>query len=149
MDRRPTTPALDMLPRDAFAGGLDFFQRWGDKRYTLAGSVGGSYLQGEPAALQQVQRSSNRYYQRPDAQGFRYDPTRTSLAGVSADLYLNKVAGAWRWGIAGSTTSPGFEVNDLGFQKRVDEISAAATLGHRWTTPGTVFRQASAYLQVA
>src|SRR3989449_7839244 len=40
-------------------------------------------------------------------------------------------------------------VNDLGFQKRVDEISAAATLGHRWTRPGKVFRQASAYLQVA
>jgi len=68
---------------------------------------------------------------------------------VSADLYFNKVAGAWRWGVAGSTNSPGFEVNDLGFKKRVDEISAAATLGHRWTRPGKVFRQASAYLQVA
>src|SRR5437016_5477742 len=149
MDRRPTTPALDMLPRDAFAGGLDFFQRWGDKRYTLAGSVGGSYLQGEPAALQQVQRSSNRYFQRPDAQRFRYDPTRTSLAGVSADLYLNKVAGNWRWGVAGRTTSPGFEVNDLGFQNRVDRISAAAALGYKWTKSGRTLRQANAYLQVA
>ena len=149
MDRRPTTSALDMLPRDAFAGGLDFFQRWGDKRYTLAGSVGGSYLQGEPAALQQVQRSSNRYFQRPDAQRFSYDPTRTALAGVSADLYLNKVAGNWRWGVAGRTTSPGFEVNDLGFQNRVDRISAAAVLGYKWTKPGRLFRQANAYLQVA
>ena len=149
MDRRPTTSALDMLPRDAFAGGLDFFQRWHDKRYTLAGSLGGSYLQGEPAALQQVQRSSNRYYQRPDAQGFRYDPTRTSLAGLSADLYLNKVAGNWRWGVAGRTASPGFEVNDLGFQNRVDRISAAASLGYKWTRSGRTVRQATAYLQVA
>jgi len=149
MDRRPTTPALDMLPRDAFAGGLDFFQRWGDNHYTLAGSVGGSYLQGEPAALQQVQRSSNRYFQRPDAQRFRYDPTRTALAGVSADLYLNKVAGNWRWGVAGRTTSPGFEVNDLGFQNRVDRISAAAALGYKWTKSGRTLRQANAYLQIA
>ncbi len=149
MDRRPTTPALDMLPRDAYAAGLDFFQRWGDKRYALAGSIGGSYLTGEPAALQQVQRSSNRYYQRPDAQRFRYDPTRTSLAGVSADLYLNKVAGNWRWGVAGRTTSPGFEVNDLGFQNRVDRISAAAALGYKWTKSGRIVRQANAYLQVA
>src|SRR5213596_2356867 len=149
MDRWPDSPALDVLPTRAYAGGLDFFRRWGDKTYSLAGSLGRSYIAGDPAALRQAQRSSNRYYQRPDASSFRYDPTRTSLAGVSADLYLNKVAGAWRWGIAGSTTSPGFEVNDLGFQKRVDQISAAAALGHRWTRPGKVFRQASAYLQVA
>src|SRR5206468_717016 len=149
MDRWPDSPALDVLPTGAYAGGVDFFRRWGDKTYALAGSLGGSYITGEPAAIRQAQRSPNRYYQRPDAVPFRYDPTRTSLAGVSADLYLNKVAGAWRWGIAGSTNSPGFEVNDLGFQKRVDEIAAAATLGHRWTRPGKAFRQASAYLQVA
>ena len=149
MDRWPDSPALDVLPTRAYAGGLDFFRRWGSKTYSLAGSVGASYIGGDPAAIRQAQRSSNRYYQRPDASSFRYDPTRTSLAGVSADLYLNKVAGAWRWGIAGSTNSPGFEVNDLGFQKRVDEIAAAATLGHRWTRPGKAFRQASAYLQVA
>jgi uncharacterized protein DUF5916/cellulose/xylan binding protein with CBM9 domain len=149
MDRWPDSPALDVLPAGAYAGGLDFFRRWGDKTYSLAGSLGGSYVAGDPAAIRQAQRSSNRYYQRPDASSFRYDPTRTSLAGVSADLYLNKVAGAWRWGIAGSTNSPGFEVNDLGFQKRVDQISAAAALGHRWTRPGNVFRQASAYVQLA
>ena len=149
MDRWPDSPALDVLPTRAYAGGLDFFRRWGSKTYSLAGSVGGSYIGGDPAAIRQAQRSSNRYYQRPDASSFRYDPTRTSLGGVSADLYFNKVAGAWRWGIAGSTNSPGFEVNDLGFQKRADQISAGAALGHRWTRPGKVFRQASAYLQVA
>ncbi len=149
MDRWTDSPALDVLPTRAYAGGLDFFRRWGSKTYSLAGSVGASYIGGDPAAIRQAQRSSNRYYQRPDASSFRYDPTRNSLAGVSADLYFNKVAGAWRWGIAGSATSPGFEVNDLGFQKRVDQISAAAALGHRWTRPGKVFRQASAYLQVA
>src|SRR5206468_217541 len=33
-----------------------------------------------------------------------------------------------------------YEVNDLGFQTRVDRISAAAFLGHRWTKPGNIFR---------
>src|SRR5207245_11483830 len=74
-----------------------------------------------------LQRSSNRYYQRPDARSFHYDPARTALAGVSADLYLNRVAGNWRWGVAGRTTSPGFEVNDLGFQNRVDRIDRKST----------------------
>ncbi|PYO84494.1 MAG: hypothetical protein DMD68_06630, partial [Gemmatimonadetes bacterium] len=72
-----------------------------------------------------------------------------SLAGLSADLYLNKVAGNWRWGVAGRTASPGFEVNDLGFQNRVDRISAAASLGYKWTRSGRTVRQATAYLQVA
>src|SRR5216117_3107416 len=148
MNRWPGSPALDILPRSAYAGGLDFFRRWGEKTYSVAGSIGASYIEGDPAAIQEAQKSSNRYYRRPDARSFRYDPTRTSIAGLSADLYLNKVAGAWRWSIAGSTNSPGFEVNDLGFQKRVDQISAAAALGHRWTRPGKAFRQASAYLQV-
>jgi len=149
MNRWPDSPALDNLPRSAYAGGLDFFRRWGDKAYSVAGSIGASYIEGDPAAIQEAQKSSNRYYRRPDAQSFRYDPTRTSLAGVSADLYLNKVSGAWRWGLAGSTNSPGFEVNDLGFQKRVDQIGAAAALGRRWTKPGAAFRQANAYVQFA
>ena len=149
MNRWPNAPALDILPRSAYAGGLDFFRRWGEKTYSVAGSIGGSYIEGDPAAIQEAQKSSNRYYRRPDARSFRYDPTRTSLAGLNADLYLNKVSGAWRWGIAGSTSSPGFEVNDLGFQKRVDQVSAAAAVGRRWTTPGKVFRQANAYLRVA
>src|SRR5882762_8791599 len=149
MNRWPDTPALDVLPRSAYAGGLDFFRRWGGKAYSVAGSIGGSYIEGDAAAIQEAQKSSNRYYRRPDARSFRYDPTRTSLAGLSADLYVNKISGPWRWGLAGSTNSPGFEGNDLGFQKRVDQISAAAAVGRRWTKPGTAFRQANAYLQVA
>ncbi len=149
MNRWPDSPALDILPHSAYAGGLDFFRRWGDKAYSVAGSIGGSYIEGDAAAIQEAQKSSNRYYRRPDARSFRYDPTRTSLAGLSADLYVNKISGDWRWGIAGSTNSPGFEVNDLGFQKRVDEFSAAVAVGRRWTKPSTAFRQANAYLQVA
>ena len=148
-NRWPNSPALDVLPRGAYAAGVDFFRRWRDNTYSLAGSVGGSYIEGDPAAIQQAQRSSNRYYRRPDARSFHYDPTRTSLAGGSADLYFNKVAGTWRWGIAGSTTSPGFEVNDLGFQKRVDQVSLAAAVGRVWTKPGIMFRQANAYLKIA
>src|SRR6266480_2864138 len=145
-NRRLDAPVFDQLPTAAYGGGVDFFHRWGRNTYTLAASVGGSYLAGDTLAIQRAQRSSNRYYTRPDAQAFRYDPTRTSLTGVTADLSLNKVAGTWRWELAASTTTPGFEVNDLGFQKRVDLISAAAALGRRWTKPGRWFRQGYAYV---
>jgi hypothetical protein len=142
-------PALRFLNSEAYAGAVDFTHRWKDRTYTLAGSLGGSYITGDPTAIDAAQRSSARYYQRPDASHQRYDPSRTSLAGVAGDLYLNKVQGTWVWGVAGRAASPGFEVNDLGFKKRVDQLSAAVTGGRRWTTPGRVFRQADVRLSAA
>lgn len=137
---------LNFLRSAAYGGGMDFQHRWHDNTYALAGSLGGSYIRGNPISIQQAQRSSNRYYQRPDSRVLHYDSTRTSLAGLSADLYLSRIAGNWIWSAAGSTASPGFEVNDLGFQQRVDRHSAAVAGGYRWTKPGSAFRNAKATL---
>src|SRR5205807_2694477 len=85
---------------------------------------------------------SSRYYQRPDARRLSYDPHRTSLAGVTGDVFLNRVGGPWNWSVAGEFVSPGFEVNDLGFQERVDRISAEVKGRRRWSRPGKVFLHA-------
>src|SRR3989441_721572 len=127
---------------------MDLLHRFGKSTYTLAASLGASYIRGDTAAIQAAQLFSNRYFQRPDAHSFHYDPSRTSLAGLTGDLYVNKVAGNWLWGLAGSTTTPGFEVNDIGFQRRVDRISGAAYAGYHWTKPGRVFRESSAFLSM-
>lgn len=139
-------PAMLFLNSAAYAGGVDFTRRWDNHTYTLTGSLAGSYIRGDSTAIQIAQLASDRYFQRTDARHLRYDPARTRLAGLAADLYLNKVSGNWIWGIAGSTASPGFEVNDLGFQERVDRVSAAAASGYRWTRPGRVFQQANVLL---
>ena len=141
VNRDITVPALNGLTRGAYTFGVDTKQLWSHNTYALAADVGGSYLTGDPAAIQSVQTSSARYYQRPDARGFHYDSTRTSLAGFSGDAYFDKLAGSWLWGTALSTSTPGFEVNDLGFQQRVDRISAYAYIGRHTTTPGKIFRE--------
>jgi hypothetical protein len=146
VNRDLRTPALAFLPRAAYAGGVDLFHRWGRSTYTLAANIGFAYVRGDTLAIQQVQRASPRYYQRPDARHFQYDPTRTSLEGLTGELYVNKVAGHWLWSLAGSTTTPGFDVNDLGYQVRADRISGVATGGYHGTTPGKVFREASAFV---
>jgi uncharacterized protein DUF5916 len=138
--------AMDFLNSAAYAGGVDFQHRWHSQSYSLAGSLSGSYVRGATAAIQSAQFASDRYYQRPDARRLRYDSTASSLAGLAGDLYLNKVSGNWIWSLAGSTMSPGFEVNDLGFQERVDLLAASIAAGHRWTKPVGMFRQASAFL---
>ena len=143
LNRDVRTPSLTFLRRSAYSGGVDLFHRWGNSTYTLAANLGWSYVRGDTAALRQTQQASTRYFQRPDATSFHFDSTRSALFGVTGEVYLNKVAGNWLWGIAGSTSTPGFEVNDLGFQHRVDRISAAATAGYHWTKPGKVFREAT------
>ena len=142
VNRDLDTPALNTLSRAAYTGGVDFFHRWGHNTYTLAGSLGASSIRGDSAALQEAQQSSSRYYQRPDAKHFHYDPLRTSLAGTTGDLFLNRVGGPWNWSVGGEFVSPGFEVNDLGFQERVDRMSAQVVGRRRWSRPGKVFLHA-------
>ena len=147
-DRAIRAPALDVLRSAAYDWGVDVRHRWGNNSYGLAADIGASYVTGDTAAINAAQRSSARYYQRPDA-GLLYDPTRTSLAGGTGDLYIDKLAGAWLWGAAASITPPGFEVNDLGFQRRVDRIASGYYVARHWTKPGPVFQEATAILQLA
>jgi hypothetical protein len=143
VQRRLDDPVFDGLRHGAYLAGGDFFHRWHNNTYALLASVGAAVVSGDPLALQSTQLASSRYYQRPDQDYMRFDPGRTSLTGVSSDVSLTKEGGNTIWALGFSTTTPGFEVNDLGFQTRVDRISGAGFLGHRWTKPGKVFRQAS------
>src|SRR2546425_3215765 len=144
-------PTLDFLRTAAYDWGVDVRHRWGGghSTYAIAADIGGSYMSGDTTAIQATQRASSRYYQRPDAQSFHYDPRRTSLTGLTGDLYVDKLSGTWLWGAAVSTTTPGFELNDLGFQRRVDRIASGVYVaGHR-TRPGRVIREAFVTLTAA
>ena len=143
--RRNSSASLDSLRGGGYVGAADFYHRWANNAYSVYASLGASHVTGDTLAMRITQEQSTRYYQRPDAQYLsrRYDPRRTSLSGVGADLSINKEGGNSNWGFALSTTTPGFEVNDLGFQRRTDRTAGDLFVGHRWTKPGRVFRQAS------
>src|SRR6266571_2776385 len=140
VNRRLDTPALDILRRSAYVGGADLYHRWGHGTYSLAVSVTGSRIDGDTLAIQLAQRSSDRYYQRPDAHSFHYDPSRTALTGMHSNVQLNKLSGNWTGTLTNVVNSPGYEINDLGFQNRVDQILTGAGVQRRWTRPGPVFR---------
>ncbi len=145
VDRRNSTASLDSLRGGGYVGAADFYHRWANNAYSVYASLGASHVTGDTLAMRLTQEQPTRYYQRPDALYLsrRYDPRRTSLSGVGADFSINKEGGNSNWGFALSTTTPGFEVNDLGFQRRTDRTAGDLFVGHRWTTPGRVFRQAS------
>lgn len=127
-----------------YAGGIDFRHEWSNRSWVLRGSLVGSRIAGDARAVTRVQRFGNHFFQRPDADHLEVDSAATSLSGYSVGLALAKQAGAhWRGELAVAATSPGFEVNDLGFQTRTDRRDAALHLTYVENTPGDFLRSYS------
>jgi hypothetical protein len=117
-----------MLNRDAYLGGLDFMHSWDERAWSITGYVAASRVGGSEGALLGAQRSSARYYQRPDADYVELDTDRTSLSGYISEVSLAH-GGTWDASLQLKQVSPGFEINDLGFQTRSDARSVATYLG--------------------
>jgi hypothetical protein len=101
---------------------------------------------GSTGALIATQRTSSRYFQRPDADYLGVDSSATSLFGYTVEASLAKQRGLWRFDAAASAVSPGYEINDLGFSTAADRIAARASLAYVETRPGPVFRSWNARL---
>jgi hypothetical protein len=115
------------LNRQAYAGGADWNLRWAGGEYALTGHAGFSHVEGDSARILQVQQSSVRFFQRPDADHVDLDPSRTTLTGYAAGLGLAKQTGdLWQWRVESQARSPGFEINDLGSLRTADDVETRA-----------------------
>ena len=129
-----------MLRSDAYVAGVDAEHSWANRMWSVSGFAAMSHVAGSADAIAATQRSSARYFTRPDAGEYlEYDPGRTELGGYVAGAALRK-GGAWRGSIWYQELSPGLEVNDLGFQGRTDYRGLSALFGRRQDRPGAVFR---------
>lgn len=132
------------LTRQAYAGGLDWNIRFRDGQYVLSGSTGFSHVMGSEEAITRLQRSSARYFQRPDADHVSLDSSRTSLSGYRGSLDFARRAGRhWLWSVGASASSPGFEINDLGRLNSTDNLSADARITYRDNQPSTWYQRYS------
>ncbi|MDO8502055.1 MAG: DUF5916 domain-containing protein [Gemmatimonadaceae bacterium] len=137
---RKLTPELRFLRSSSYVGVADGVHRWANGTYALRWNIAGSDIRGSRAAITAAQRSSFRYYQRPDARHTDLDTSRTELSGWTATANFGKETGTWTyWGLA-SQTSPGFDVNDLGFQFGGDNRDLRVGAGYNHTRPKGVFR---------
>ncbi len=133
------TPVMWLASR-AVAGGADWSLRFRSGEYVLGGFAGFSAVEGGREAMLRLQRSSARYYQRPDRRTLRVDDARTSLAGWTANLSFERQTGThWLGGIGASAESPGFEINDAGRLQSADDVESWAWLEYRETEPGDLF----------
>ncbi len=125
----------------AFTGGVDVRHRVRSNTIEIRGYLLGSHVAGSEESILRTQRSSARYFQRPDAEHVTLDETRTSLTGASGSLEVMKVGGGpWVFGGITQLRTPGFEANDLGFMTGADYVAQAGFLGYRQTQPGERLR---------
>ena len=137
----------DIYSRNALAAAGNTTLRFKGGLYELRASGGGSFLNGDPKAVERWQRSSSHYAQRPDREYSRLDPTLTSLAGWTVQVNFDKTGGRhWLWGGSTKIDSENFEVNDLAQLNGADGIMTTGNIRWRETQPGTVFR--SYYVQL-
>jgi hypothetical protein len=139
------TEGLRFLPGSAYAGGLDWRHRFFGGDWQFNGFVLQSSVQGDTMAIQRLQLSSARLFQRPDAEHVEFDPLRTSLTGTAGLVALNKIAGTWRVGSGLVYRSPGFEANDIGFMQNADFYAWDGYVGYHRFRPQGAFRDYNVY----
>jgi hypothetical protein len=141
-NRRLDSDDLAFLRSSAYSTGLSGQHRFGpDNRYRIGGYLATSLIHGDTLALQHAQKAPQRYYQRPDAGHVEYDPHRTSLSGFAGTLELGKSGGGnWNGGFGSQFRTPGFEVNDIGFQRDADMRFIYAWFNYNSYEPGRIFR---------
>jgi len=129
------------LRSSAYTGGIDFRTESTDRVWSIFGSISGSHIRGTPEAIGAAQRASARYFQRPDADHLEFDPEATSLSGYRVQVDAGKRAGTWIWNVALTATSPGYEINDIGFQLNSDRILVDPNITYEQNRPGRFFRR--------
>lgn len=137
-----------LLDRHAETGGLDATAYWGDHTYMAYGALAASNVAGDTGAIQRIQRSSARYFQRPDLRSAHYDPSATSLQGYGSIVRVTKQGGNWLWDLNGTDVSPGFETNDLGFQQQAGWRWVNGSFGRQYTTPTRAYRTLTLFANV-
>jgi len=142
---RELPQGMDWLRSSAYSLGLSWSHRFRRDTYQFRGRLVGTRVLGSEAAIAATQRSSARYFQRPDRDyGPEYDTTLTSLNGYDGLAEFGRIGGGhWRFLTALDVRSPGFEPNDAGYMRDVDQATHVIWVGYREFQPGRVFQNYS------
>jgi hypothetical protein len=137
-------PLAAVMNRNAITAGADTRVRFLNRTYEAAFSIGLTRIDGEPAAIERVQRASGHYLQRVDQPVIRLDPTRRSLEGLQITSSFNKIAGRhWLWGANLMIESPEFDPLDFGRLNYAGDYQLNPRITYRETRPSRLFRSYS------
>ena len=136
------------LSSHAESFGLATEMWFGQRDYQLMAQVAGTQVSGDSAAMLRVQRSSARYFQRPDrgngTNGFltdKYDPSLTAIRGMGGYARFARQSGNLLWELSTNLRTPGFENNDIAFISRADYWWMSGNVFRQWVKPTRAYRQ--------
>ena len=139
---RDLNPNLaSIMHKAAYTGGIDFTQYFKDKNWMFNINTAFSEVRGTKEAIAITQRSSARYFQRPDNNYTKFDPNRTSLSGSGGRMQIQKLNGHWNLIGCVIWKTPGFETNDLGYIREADEILTVLWTGYNQWEPKGIYRR--------
>jgi Domain of unknown function (DUF5916) len=137
---RKLHPDISFVPEDAYTGGVDYDIRL-SKRFNVAGYWAGSHVSGSTEAVTRLQENTVHAFQRPDNDYASVDEAATTLAGHAGAVSVGKIGGEkTRFNAHYGFKSPGFDMNDLGFQRRADERYISHWFQMRDNVPGRFAR---------
>ncbi|HET7230682.1 MAG TPA: DUF5916 domain-containing protein [Longimicrobium sp.] len=133
------------LRSNAWVGGLDAQHAWHNREWVASGYFSASRVAGSADAIARTQRSSARYFNRPDNDYVDYDTERTELGGHTLAGSLSHT-GKWDASATYKEVSPGYEINDIGFMSRTDYRAFSTFIGQRVNKPQGAFRTHSGWI---
>ncbi len=137
---RQLVDSVSFLPSAANTGGIDYDWRLG-RRFNISGMWAASRVQGNVDAITRLQENNVHSFQRPDADYVEVDPVATVLSGHAGSISFGKIGGEkTRFNSYVGYKSPGFDMNDLGFQRRADERTMSNWFQWRDNVPGRFTR---------
>jgi hypothetical protein len=138
----------ELVPGRAEAVGFDWDMGFKKRTYNFMGNLAMSNVAGDAAAILRLQRSSARYFQRPDRESGTndlfsdlLDPTATAMRGYGGYARIAKNSGDWMGEAMVNFRSPGFEVNDLAFLTRADYKWMNLNVARAFTKPTRAYRR--------
>ncbi|MFO7575494.1 MAG: DUF5916 domain-containing protein [Bacteroidales bacterium] len=141
VNRQLTDNLENSLHKAAYSGGIDFTKFFREKTWMFNLNASVSHVAGSELAIVRTQRSSARYFQRPDATHFDLDSSKTSLTGTGGRMQIVKSGNShWTFMAAMVWKSPEFEINDIGYMREADNIIQVAYIGYRQWEPKGIYR---------
>jgi len=132
----------NFLVKDAFTTGIDFTKYFSNRLYYVETKAMYSNLSGSSDAILATKRNATHFFQRQSGEDYlALNPEATSLSGTGGYVKAGKKGNAqWNYSETFSWSSPGFDLNEVGYLKQTDYKLNESELALRKTDPWGPFR---------
>jgi len=132
----------DAMVENALTTGIDFTQYFANRLYYIDAKGMFSTLQGSPEAILNTKMNATHYFHRESGADYlNLNPDKNTLQGTGGYIKVGKKGNAqWNFAETFSWSSPGFDLNDVGYIRESDYKSNESEVVLRKTDPWGPFR---------